>query len=41
LAHGAPIEVLTKENVKDVFGVDVLLDANPLSGGLRVTHILN
>ena len=38
-AKGTPGEVLTAENVKDVFGVDVLLDENPASRKLRVTAI--
>jgi iron complex transport system ATP-binding protein len=38
-AKGTPAEVLTAENVRDVFGVDVLLDRNPASGGVRVTSV--
>ena len=38
-AKGTPSEVLSKENVKDVFGVDVLLDTNPASRKVRVTAI--
>ncbi len=38
-AKGTPEEVLTAENVKHVFGVDVLLDENPASGGVRVTNV--
>lgn len=38
-ASGRPEEVLTAENVKDVFGVHVLLDANPASGNVRVTNV--
>ncbi|MEQ1607079.1 MAG: ABC transporter ATP-binding protein [Pyrinomonadaceae bacterium] len=36
---GMPDEVLTTENVEDVFGVRVLLDKNPASRKLRVTAI--
>lgn len=38
-ACGTPTEVLTAENIKDVFGVDVLLDKNPASGNVRVTNV--
>lgn len=38
-AKGAPSEVLTAENLADVFGVSVLLDANPASGKVRVTTV--
>ncbi|MFN6963875.1 MAG: ABC transporter ATP-binding protein [Pyrinomonadaceae bacterium] len=38
-ATGAPGEVLTAENIAAVFGVDVLLDANPRSGSIRVTNL--
>ncbi len=38
-AKGAPKEVLTAENVADVFGVSVLLDRNPASGNVRVTNV--
>jgi len=38
-AIGTPTEVLTVENVREVFGVDVLLDANPASGNVRVTNV--
>jgi iron complex transport system ATP-binding protein len=38
-AFGTPNEVLTVENVKDVFGVEVLLDENPASRKLRVTAV--
>ena len=36
---GIPEEVLRKENVKQVFEVDVLLDENPASKKVRVTTI--
>ena len=39
VAKGTPKEVLTAENVRDVFGVDVLLDENPTSGYVRVTSV--
>ena len=38
-AKGTPAEVLTTENVEKVFGVRVLLDANPASGNVRVTNV--
>ncbi len=38
-AIGTPAEVLTAENVREVFGVDVLLDENPASRKVRVTAI--
>ena len=39
LAKGAPGKVLTEENLREVFGVKVLLDENPASGKRRVTMI--
>jgi iron complex transport system ATP-binding protein len=38
-ASGTPAEVLTVENIRDVFGVDVLLDQNPASRNVRVTAV--
>ena len=38
-ANGAPSEVLTAENVRKVFDVDVMLDAHPVTGGVRVTSL--
>lgn len=38
-AKGAPAEVLTAEILAEVFGVRVLLDANPASGKVRVTTV--
>jgi iron complex transport system ATP-binding protein len=38
-AQGAPVEVLTENNLREVFGVRVLLDTNPVSRRLRVTTI--
>ncbi|MEQ1924276.1 MAG: ABC transporter ATP-binding protein [Pyrinomonadaceae bacterium] len=38
-AKGTPAEVLTAENIKDVFGVDVMLDENPASRRVRVTAV--
>lgn len=38
-AAGKPKEVLNAGNVKDIFGVDVLLDRNPASGNVRVTNV--
>jgi len=39
LAEGAPENVLTEENLNEVFNVKVLLDVNPHSGKRRVTTI--
>lgn len=39
VADGMPEQVLTEENLKEVFGVKVLLDTNPVSRKLRVTTI--
>ncbi len=36
---GPPEKVLTADNVRDVFGVDVLLDENPASRKVRVTAV--
>lgn len=38
-AKGTPAEVLTAENVRNVFAVDVMLDQNPASGNVRVTNV--
>lgn len=38
-AKGRPGEVLTAENVRDVFAVEVMLDTNPASGNVRVTSV--
>lgn len=38
-AQGPPGEVLTAGNVRNVFGVDVMLDKNPASGNVRVTNV--
>ncbi len=38
-AKGTPSEVLNAENIKNVFGVRVLLDTNPASGNVRVTNV--
>jgi ABC-type cobalamin/Fe3+-siderophores transport systems, ATPase components len=38
-AKGTPENVLTEENLKEIFGVRVLLDRNPSSGKQRVTMI--
>lgn len=38
-AFGAPEEVLTADNLNDVFNVQVLLDENPASGKVRVTTV--
>ena len=39
VATGTPSKVLSETNVRDVYGVDVLLDANPSSGKVRVTTV--
>lgn len=38
-AFGTPEEVLTEANLNEVYGVQVLLDANPVSGKVRVTTV--
>ena len=38
-AKGAPSQVLTSENISNVFGVDVMLDENPASRKVRVTAV--
>ena len=38
-AKGKTAGVLTAENIRDVFGVKVLLDQNPASGNVRVTNV--
>lgn len=38
-AQGEPREVLTTENLQNVFAVNVLLDTNPASGNVRVTTV--
>lgn len=38
-AKGKPPDVLTADNLAEVFGVSVLLDANPASGKVRVTTV--
>lgn len=38
-AKGKPAQVLTAENIADVFSVKVLLDQNPASGNVRVTNV--
>ncbi|HQU85824.1 MAG TPA: ABC transporter ATP-binding protein [Pyrinomonadaceae bacterium] len=39
IAKGKAEKVLTEENIKEVFNVNVLLDENPLNGKRRVTAI--
>lgn len=39
VAQGKPKDVFTHQNLKDVFGVKVLLDENPLTENVRVTTI--
>lgn len=38
-AAGPAEEVLSEANIAEVFGVRVLLDANPVSGSVRVTNV--
>ena len=38
-ANGTPAEVLTVENLAEVYDVRVLLDENPVSGKVRVTSV--
>lgn len=38
-ASGSPEAVLTEKSIAEVFGVRVLLDANPASGNVRVTNV--
>ena len=38
-AKGAPREILTTENIREVFGVQVMLDEHPSSKKLRVTAV--
>ncbi|MCB1025073.1 MAG: ABC transporter ATP-binding protein [Acidobacteria bacterium] len=39
VSQGEPKAVLTKENLRKVFGVKVLLDKNPLTQNVRITTI--
>jgi iron complex transport system ATP-binding protein len=39
VAKGPAADVLTAANIEKVFGVSVLLDANPASGNVRVTAV--
>ena len=39
LAAGTPRTVMTERNLREVFGVSVLLDENPATGNVRVTTI--
>lgn len=41
VAHGAPDQVLTVGNLKEVFGVETLLDRNPATGKTRVTTVFH
>ena len=38
-AKGTPNEVLTQQNIDEVYDVQVLLDQNPASGKVRVTTV--
>ena len=39
IAKGEPKNVLTEENLREIFGVRVLLDENPISKNVRITTI--
>jgi ABC-type cobalamin/Fe3+-siderophores transport system ATPase subunit len=39
VANGDPADVLSAENIREIFGVKVLLDENPASRKLRVTTV--
>ena len=39
VASGTPAEVLTVELLREVFGVEALIDTHPLSGYPRITWI--
>ncbi len=39
IARGEPKEVLTEENLREIFDVKVLLDENPISKNVRITTI--
>jgi len=39
VAKGVPSEVVTAQNVRKVFDVDVMLDIHPVTGGVRVTTL--
>ena len=39
LAFGSPLEVLTPKLLKEVFAVQVLVDAHPVSGVPRITPV--
>ena len=39
VASGGPAEVLSQDNLREIYGVDVLLDANPTTGKTRVTTV--
>ncbi|KXK00730.1 MAG: hemin ABC transporter ATPase [Acidobacteria bacterium OLB17] len=36
---GTPQEVLTRDNIREIFNVEVMLDTNPSSGKARVTQL--
>ena len=39
VAFGSPYEVLTRELLRDVFDVQVLVDAHPVTGVPRITPV--
>lgn len=38
-AQGPPKEVFTRDTLSKIFGVDVVVDANPVTGGVRITSV--
>jgi iron complex transport system ATP-binding protein len=39
IAEGAPREVLTPTSLREVFDIEVLVDAHPVSGAPRITPV--
>jgi iron complex transport system ATP-binding protein len=39
VASGSPSEVLTPELLRQVFSIEVLVDANPVTGAPRITPV--
>ena len=39
MASGRPEDVLTPENIREAYGVDVTCDRNPATGAVRVTPV--
>jgi iron complex transport system ATP-binding protein len=40
LAHGKPREVLTPDALRELFGIQVLVDEHPVTGAPRITPVL-